>query len=303
MKILITGVNGAVGWNLANQFSLAGHSVLGTYRNSLPPTLPISNLPSNPSYFPLDLSNHDAIEKQLEVLPQDIDLIIHCAAMTDVDLCQREGDLAMLINAQGTRKIVKLASERKIFLIYLSTDFVFPGNELFYEEDCSPAPRGIYGASKLEGEKFVLDWKDSAIIRFTPIHHPLRLAHHSKTLISWLRNQPCNESPIKLFDDKTFSPVSSFELFELCMLILKKRTLNPLDARGIWHCCSQEILSVYELGLMIRQFFNLPVLLEKSSFPNNEYGLIRPQNSGLRSTRYPSKSIAQILSQFRGESN
>ena len=303
MKILITGINGAVGWNLANRFNLDGNTVFGTFRSSPPPEIQPSRPNPGATYFPLDLGNPHSLKNQLDALPEDIDSIIHCAAMTDVNLCEHEETIAYLINSEGTRLIADLAKKRKIFLIYLSTDFVFPGNHECYQEDSEPSPQGIYGKSKLEGEKYVLDLKDSAVIRFTPLDHPLRLEHHSKTLVSWLKNHQPDSSPIRLFDDKTFSPVSSFELYELCNHILNNQNQSASIPSGIWHCCSREILSVFEMGMIISRFYNLPIRLEKSSFPDNEYGQIRPKNSGLRSTRYPSKTVLKILSQFDQGSN
>jgi len=298
MKIFITGINGAVGWNLANLFHSEGYDVLGTFRQAQPPNLPGESSKPAQSYYPLDLGDTSLASSQLEAIPQDLDAIIHCAAFTDVNLCQREMEMAERINTEGTRQILNAAKDRNAFLIYLSTDFVFPGSGLNYREDSATGPRGIYGQTKLKGEDHVLEYESSAVIRFTPLDHPLHLPHHSNTFVRWLQSQKADSPPLRLFTDKTFSPVSAVELFELSKHILTKVNQNSSDRSGVWHSCSKEILSVFEAGAMVRDYLGLPVQLEGSKFPDNEYGAIRPQHSGLISTRYPSKPLLSILSQF-----
>jgi dTDP-4-dehydrorhamnose reductase len=84
----------------------------------------------------------------------EFDAVIHAAAMTDVDRCESEFDLALAVNRDGTRNVARLAGERGAVLIYLSTDYVFDGSKPEpYREDDPPSPVNAYGRSKLAGEE------------------------------------------------------------------------------------------------------------------------------------------------------
>ncbi|GEM_PF-2449267 len=295
MNLFITGVNGALGWNLAQFFHSIGNRISGSFHLS-PPPFPAPKLERD--FIRLNLEDPSCAQRQLESIPEETDAIIHCAALTDVNYCQENPELARIINDKGTELVVSAARQRNAALVYISTDFVFPGSHEYYLENSPPNPAGIYGQTKLSGEISTLTYERGAVIRFTPLDHPYHLSHHSNTLVRWMESTPAGGPALKLFSDKTFSPVSAREVFEICEKILIELEAGN-GGSGIWHACSQEILSVYETGVLIRDHFKLSTNLVPSTFPDNEYGRIRPRHSGLKSTRHPSRSIMQILSELR----
>jgi len=103
----------------------------------------------------LDIRDYDAVIKTaVEVRP---DVIIHLAAMTDVDACEREPDLAYRANAIGTQNVTIAANKISAVLVYLSTGSIYGGDKDYpYTEYDAPDPRSVYSGSKLEGEKWVI---------------------------------------------------------------------------------------------------------------------------------------------------
>ncbi|RLI83251.1 MAG: hypothetical protein DRP01_09205 [Archaeoglobales archaeon] len=89
-------------------------------------------------------------------LNKNPEVIIHCAAYTDVDGCEVNKEYAWRINVEGTRAIAKVCQVRRIFMIYISTDYVSDGEKGLYEEDDVPSPINYYGLTKLIGKEVVL---------------------------------------------------------------------------------------------------------------------------------------------------
>lgn len=133
MRLAITGAEGQLGRSLRQVF--ADQEML------------LLDLP------PWDITSEETISFLVRWAP---DLVIHAAAMTDVDGCERDPDAAFSVNGQGTRKVALACQRSGATMVYISTDYVFDGtkDEPYLESD-EPSPINIYGASKLEGEKHV----------------------------------------------------------------------------------------------------------------------------------------------------
>ena len=133
MRIVVTGAEGQLGRSL--QQALSGNDL-----------------------FLVDLPEHDVTERRIAgtIAESQPDLVIHAAAMTDVDGCERDPDLAFKINAVGTRNVADACRLCDAALLYVSTDFVFDGTkgEPYLELD-EPNPVCVYGRSKLAGELLV----------------------------------------------------------------------------------------------------------------------------------------------------
>ena len=133
MKILVTGVTGQLGYDVARVCRERGMEVVGATRAEMP----LTDLAACRSF----------IEK---VRPE---AIVHCAAYTAVDRAEDEPALCRAVNASATGAVAETAEAVGAKLIYISTDYVFPGTgETFYETDAEKEPKNVYGASKLAGE-------------------------------------------------------------------------------------------------------------------------------------------------------
>ncbi|KAE8440483.1 hypothetical protein EG329_007437 [Mollisiaceae sp. DMI_Dod_QoI] len=143
---LITGATGLLGRQVILAFERAGYSVVGTgfTRAKLP------------SILKLDLSSSDEVARVLDdTKPQ---VVVHCAANRFPDKCDSDPAGTRALNIAATSSLAHLCASRNIFLIYISTDYVFPGvpGEAPYESDATPNPTNLYGVTKWEGEKAVL---------------------------------------------------------------------------------------------------------------------------------------------------
>ncbi len=140
MRVLVTGANGQLGRDLTPLLEAAGHTIYGATRKS--------------EENPMEITDFASVAAQFEQFQPDA--VIHAAAHTNVDDCERNPDNAHRVNALGTWNIATLAGEANIPLIYVSTDFVFDGAKTTpYTEYDAVNPLNHYGASKLAGEKHV----------------------------------------------------------------------------------------------------------------------------------------------------
>src|SRR5438128_9847634 len=111
----------------------------------------------------LDLTNFEQVREKVTAV--DFDVLINCAAFTNVDLCETERDQAFQINAEAPRVLAEICREKKAKLVHFSTDYVFDGEKREpYTEDDVAKPISVYGESKREGEKLVLQTQDRHLV-------------------------------------------------------------------------------------------------------------------------------------------
>ncbi|KAJ5912686.1 NAD dependent epimerase/dehydratase family protein [Penicillium tannophilum] len=145
--VLVTGASGLLGRQVFNTFQRSGVLVVGQgLSRATPPTI-----------LKADLEKEEEVKYILdEVKPQ---IVIHCAANKSPDLCEKEPEKARKLNVDATRILAEQCSTRGALLIYISTDYVFPGVEgqAPYEVDAEPKPPNMYGQFKRDGEVAVLE--------------------------------------------------------------------------------------------------------------------------------------------------
>jgi dTDP-4-dehydrorhamnose reductase len=146
IKFLVTGSAGFVGRQVAKDLLESGTKLYCSYHNSRPEFGIKSKM---------DLTQDDDIISTIQKIKPDV--IIHAAAMADVDLCEKEQEMATRINAQATSTISEQAAKAGSFLVYVSTDYVFDGKKGMRVESDTPSPINHYGKTKMEGENAVQD--------------------------------------------------------------------------------------------------------------------------------------------------
>jgi dTDP-4-dehydrorhamnose reductase len=147
MRVLVTGANGMLGIDLCSLLETEGHEVIRT-------DVGVREGVSVKPWEALDITDTQAVSRCL--LGHQPDAVVHGAAYTDVDGCERNPDVAYRVNALGTWNLAAVCGSHHITLVYVSTDFVFDGTKGEpYTEFDTPNPLNHYGASKLAGEQFV----------------------------------------------------------------------------------------------------------------------------------------------------
>lgn len=208
-KIVILGAGGRLGAALAREYA-GHHDVLAWGRKEA------------------DLTGPDRVaEKVREAKP---DIVINCAAMTNVDECETERDKARVVNAEAPGAVAKVAEEIGARCIHISTDYVFSGEKIEpYNEDDEPNPVSWYGNTKLEGERVVIAaGPRHAVVRVSWVFGPDRDSFVDKALQTALRGET-----VKAVADKWSSPSYTLDI------ALALRALMAPDASGgIYHVCN-----------------------------------------------------------------
>jgi S-adenosylmethionine synthetase len=139
--------SGLLGRQVQRQFFLDSWKSIGTGLNRISP----------PDVIKLDILEQKEIEQILDEVKPDV--VVHCAANRFPDSCTANPEAAKKLNVDSSRTLAEATTARGIFLIYISTDYVFPGKrgEAPYRPDSSPNPPNMYGQTKLDGEKAVLE--------------------------------------------------------------------------------------------------------------------------------------------------
>jgi len=157
LRVLITGSNGLLGQKLVDAFLLDDQvEFLATARgeNRHPQT--------ETPYAAMDITNPEQMDAVIDTFNPDV--IIHTAAMTQVDDCEFEKESCVALNIESVEYLAKKSKRAGFRLVHLSTDFIFDGIKKMYQEDDEPNPLSYYGWSKLEAEKRVLSYADNFAI-------------------------------------------------------------------------------------------------------------------------------------------
>lgn len=254
LKILLTGITGMLGQALENvwknKFLLFGTASRQQNRNGI-----CSNVP----FLPFNLESDDY--SQLKNFC-DPDIIINCAAITDLSLCEKDDVYAYKINSYAVQKIA--LTFPSAYIIQISTDAVFGRNTIFPDEMADPEPFSIYGKSKLEGEKLLLLNSQSSVVLRTTI---VGTGGHrfGMSLAEWILNDLNSGKNINLYSDALFTPISIWDFAEILEWCIDKRP------RGILHAAGSERISKYDFGFALACIAKLnsdlilPALLANSS--------------------------------------
>ncbi len=239
MRILVTGASGLLGLNLclekAKEYDIYG-IVHQTQLTNVPFTLIRQNL-----------TNETTLSEIFDQTKPE--LVINCAAMANVDQCEKHPILAAKINTEVPGYLAKNCAERAIPFIHISTDAVFNGEKGNYKETDIPNPLSIYAKTKLEGEKRVLDVNQMAIIARVNFFG-FSITGRRSLAEFFLRNL-ISGNKIYGFIDILFSPMYVNDLVEtLFKMVGKKLT-------GIYHVVSPDHLSKYDFGMLISKKFSL----------------------------------------------
>jgi dTDP-4-dehydrorhamnose reductase len=246
-KIFITGVNGLLGQKLVAQLiERDTFEIIGCGKGE-------SRIPSSGfKYISLDITEEEKVKEVIsQVKPQ---IIIHGAAMTNVDECELNKEAAYIVNVKATEYLLNAAEEIKSHFIYVSTDFIFSGNEGPLDEEAVPDPVNYYGETKLEAEKLVqassTKWSIARTVLVFGIAHDMSRSN----IILWVKSSLEKGKNIQVVDDQYRTPTLAEDLAEGCILIAEK------EAEGIFNISGSDFLTPYEMAMITSDYF----ILDKS---------------------------------------
>lgn len=225
-KILLLGNTGQLGWELQRTLAPLGE-VIGL------------------DYPAINLSLPDSIRETVQqVQPQ---VIVNATAYTAVDRAESEPELATAINGTAPGIIAEAAKKLGASLIHYSTDYVFDGSHgRAYVETDAPNPLGVYGSSKLAGEKAIREVGGSYLILRTSWVYSVRRPSFVTKVLEWSRQQPV----LRMVTDQVANPTSARMLAEVTALLLAKAAPDPTrwigERAGIYHLAGSGIASRIE---------------------------------------------------------
>ncbi|MBW2636344.1 MAG: dTDP-4-dehydrorhamnose reductase [Deltaproteobacteria bacterium] len=274
MKVVIAGSKGQLGSDCETLFE-KDHDVVGVDIDEI------------------DITDYRAVEKMIG--EESPDVIVNCAAYTNVDAAETEREAAWQVNVQGPKNLAAAAKKFASLFIHVSTDYVFDGGKEVphtYAEDDVPTPTSWYGLTKLEGERAVCEATDRYMIVRPAWMYGIHGGNFFKTMLRLALQNPTKE--IKVVNDQFGSPTWSYSLARQ----IKK--LIEVKGQGIYHTTSGGYCTWYEAA----GYFLEKVGIEHAIMPctTEEYPTpaLRPKNSILKNARLQEDNV-DIMSHWKSD--
>jgi len=261
-SIFITGIAGMLGSNLAfllrDKYHVAGVDLH---------EIAIQNVYGNVfSALDMELIKENFIKNKTNIL-------IHCAALVNVDECETKPEYAELINLTLTKNLVRICKELGIKMIFISTDAVFDGeSELLNKESDTPKPISVYGKTKLHAEEVVLSVNNNLVVRTNIYGFNYR---EKSSFGEWILNSLISNIELNMFYDIYFSPILVNELSDILEQCIES------NMAGLYHICSTGSISKYDIAVAIMEEFGLEGSINKVSMKNYNFKAPRTKNMGL----------------------
>lgn len=219
MSVLVTGASGQLGCALCRELRVRGIEYLGV------------------SSKELDITNREATQKALRIYNPNS--VIHCASYTKVDLAELEPGKCWAVNADGTRNLAEACREIGAKMLYISTDYVFPGKgEQFYKPDDDVRPLNVYGTTKLAGELAVR----SLLTEYFIVRISWLFSENGNNFVKTMLRLASTQAELKVVSDQIGSPTYAADLVPLLYEILQSKKY------GIYHVTNEGVCSWAEFA-------------------------------------------------------
>ena len=273
-NILIIGANGFLGRNLLqikNENDYKNRSF-----NFFTADLKNTRISPDIPFYNIDITNReDCIKKITKISPN---IIILTAALTDVDQCETNKNLAKKINTEGPKNIIEACKKTEAKLVFISTDFVFDGTKEigYYTETDIPNPQSYYGKTKLDAELAIIDSQIDYLICRTAVLYGWN--HEKLNFITWILRKLHNNEEISIVTNQINNATFIRNLAQILVKLIEK------EAVGVYHTAGDGALSRYEMALKCAKIFNYNKDLITSLEMLNQKAQ-RPKNAGLDITK------------------
>ncbi|MCW4015238.1 MAG: dTDP-4-dehydrorhamnose reductase [Candidatus Bathyarchaeota archaeon] len=265
LRFLITGGSGLLGSKVAETAILDGHEVYsGFNQHESRAGIPVK----------LDLNSQENVVKVFDLVEPEI--VVHAGAISNVDQCEANKELAWGINVDGTKRMSELSREHNAFLVYVSTDYVFSGKRGMYTETDETKPINYYGKTKLEGEKIVsMLTSESCIARPSVIYGSVPAAGKINFAL-WVLDKLRKGEQIKIITDQCISPTFNTNLADMIIEVAQRRLT------GIYHLAGATAVNRYDFACLLAKIFDLDAgLIKPTKSEDMNWTAKRPKNTSL----------------------
>ncbi len=271
MNILVTGANGQLG----NEMRIVSRGSKDQYIFT--------------DVAELDITDATAVEKM--VIDNKVEVIINCAAYTNVDKAEDDYDLAELLNATAVKNLATAINQNGGTLIHISTDYVFGGtkNNTPCGEDEPANPTGVYGVTKLHGEQAI----EAIGCKHLIIRTAWLYSEFGKNFVKTMLNLTATKPSLNVVFDQVGSPTYAYDLAQAIFTIVENRKYEGKD--GIYHYSNEGVCSWYDFTKMIAEYAGHTACniqpCHSNEFPSK---VVRPSYSVLDKTKIKNTFGIQI---------
>jgi dTDP-4-dehydrorhamnose reductase len=269
-RVVVTGAGGLLGAAVLRHFRARLDAVEGWSQTT-------RSLPDGTTLRPLDLTAGEAPEAALRALRPD--LVVHCAALTDVDGCERDPEAARALNALVPGRLAAASAALGAAFVHISTDAVYDGERPgAHVEDEPLGPANVYAETKLEGEQLVLDAHPAALVLRTTMHGWTERGRLSFSEV--ILRALAGGDPLTLFTDVTFSPLVVSDHARLIAALVER------EAAGILNFGAADAVTKEAFGHLVADVFALPATtIEGVTLASRNLAAARPRNTAMDATR------------------
>lgn len=237
MNILITGANGQLGNCMRNAVQNSAQNTLGATQNSYIFT----------DVSELDITNAEAVKKAVK--DHGIDVIVNCAAYTNVDKAESDAEFAEILNAKAVRNLADSLKDNDGTLIHISTDYVFGGSQgNTPRTETEPTnPTGVYGVTKLHGEEEIAKSGVKALIFRTAWLY----SEYGKNFVKTMKELTATRTKLNVVFDQVGTPTYAQDLADAIFNIIENGKMEGNE--GIYHYSNEGVCSWYDFTKMIAQ--------------------------------------------------
>jgi dTDP-4-dehydrorhamnose reductase len=265
MKVVVTGAAGQLGQDVLLELERKNHQAIGTDREQL------------------DITNEeDVIAFISDVKP---DVILHCAAYTNVDAAEEDEETAYQVNGIGTKNLALAAKQTGAKMLYISTDYVFNGTASEpYEVEQPTEPLGSYGRTKLAGEVFVQD----ILEQFFIVRTAWVFGAHGHNFVKTMLRLSKERGEVGVVHDQVGSPTYTVDLAKFMVELMET------DKFGIYHATNSGVCSWYEFAVEIFNQAGLNVKVNPLTTEQFPRPAARPKYSVLSKKKIEQKGLTPL---------
>lgn len=269
-RVLITGANGLLGQELVA--TMSGHpeyDVLATGRDAVP-----RFTGGSCGYAPLDITDGEQVARLFQDFTPDV--VINCAAMTQVDDCELSREACWRVNADAVELLARQCRSIGARLVQVSTDFVFDGEHGPYAESARPNPVNFYGRTKQAGENAArLAGTDKWAIARTVLVYGTSDGTARSNIALWVIRELAQGRKIQVVTDQWRTPTYAPDLAQGIERIVR------FHKSGVYHLSGREYMSVYDFAQIVAQTFDFDLaLIEPTDSQQFRQPALRPPRTG-----------------------